>query len=91
MRTINFTDKDLNIITMALIDNSVIGHLNKLEYNLAWNILERLYEPVTLSKADLSLICNSLDRYALRYDYEVVEARECRRVYMMIIEDCTNE
>ncbi len=91
MRTINFTDKDMNTIAMALIDNAVIGRLNKNEYSLAWDILERLYEPVTLSKTDLVLICDSLDRYAMKYEYEVVEARECRRVYKIIMEACRNE
>lgn len=87
MRTINLTLQDIEIISMSLIDNAVIGRLNRHEYNLAWDILERLYEPVILSKEDLTLICNSLRRYAIKYEHEVLEVSECKRVYTMILED----
>ena len=90
MRTINLTLQDIEIISMALIDNCICGRLNKHEYNLAWNILERLYEPVTLSKDDLTLICNSLCRYAIKYEYELLEVAECKRVYDLILEACKN-
>lgn len=91
MRAINFTYRDLKIIAMSLIDNCACGHLNKLQFNLAWDIVERLYEPLKLSKADLTLICNSLYRYAIRYDYELIKASECRRVYDMILRGSSHE
>lgn len=91
MNHINFTNRDIDVIAMALIDNAVIGHLNKLEYNLAYDILERLYEPVTLSKDDLTLICNSLRRYALKYEYELLEVAECERVYNFILKEFRHE
>lgn len=89
--SINLTYKDLDIISMSLYDNVIIGHLNKDEYNLAWNIIERIYESTSLSKRDLKLICGSLRRYAIKYDYELLEAKECRRVCDMIQEACSNE
>lgn len=84
MRTINFTDKDLDTISMALIDNATLGRLNKHEYNLAWDILERLYEPINLSHADLRLVCDSLRRYAFKYEYEHLEVAECKRVLSLL-------
>lgn len=89
--SINLTYKDIDIISMCLYDNAIIGHLNKNEYNLVWNILDRIYESTSLSKSDLNLICDSLRRYAVKYDYELIEARECKRVYKMILEAYTNE
>lgn len=89
--SINLTYKDLNIISMSLYDNVIIGHLNKNEYNLSWNIIERIYESTSLSKSDLKLICDSLRRYSIKYDYELLEARECKRVYDMIQEAYKNE
>lgn len=91
MRIINFINRDIEIIAMTLIDNCICGRLNKHEYNLAWNILERLYEPIKLSKENLTLICNSLRRYAIKYEHEVLEVSECKRVYTMILEDCRYE
>lgn len=91
MRVINLAVSDIETIAMALIDNAIIGHLNIIEYNMAWDILECLYEDHMLSKSELTLICDSLHRYATRYDYEHVEARECKRVYNMIMETCSNE
>lgn len=88
---INLTYKDLDIISMSLYDNAIMGHLNKDEYNLAWNIIERIYESTSLSKSDLKLICDSLRRYAIKYNYELLEAKECRRVYYMIQESWSNE
>ena len=90
-KAINFTNKDLDIISMALIDNAVIGRLNKYEYKLAWNILERLYEHITLSKTDLVLICDSLNRYAIKYISERLEISECERIYNFILESAKNE
>ena len=91
MRTINFTNKDIEIIAMTLIDNAVIGRLNRHEYNLAWDILERLYKPIKLSKDDLTLICNSLRRYAIKYEHEFLEVAECKRLYNFILKECKYE
>ncbi|MBU3209766.1 hypothetical protein [Clostridium algidicarnis] len=90
MRVINLAVNDIEIISMALIDNATIGHLNRVEYKMAWNILERIYETNRLSMSDLTLIYDSLHRYATRYDCEHVEVRECKRVYKMIMEACSN-
>lgn len=90
MRVIKLDITDIEAISMALIDNAIIGNLNRIEYSMAWDILERLYEVHMLSTIDLTLICDSLHRYATRYDYEHVEAEECKRVYNMIMETCSN-
>lgn len=87
MRTINLTLQDIEIISMALIDSCICGSLNRHEYNLTWDILERLYEPIKLSKDDLTLICNSLRRYYIKYEHEVLEVSECKRIYTMILKD----
>lgn len=91
MKIINLNEKDLDIISMALIDNAITGHLNRIEYKMTWDILECLYDHTSLSRSNLKLICDSLLRYAIRYDYELIEPQECRRVYDMIQEACSNE
>lgn len=91
MSSINFTNRDIEIITMALIDNCICSHLNRHEYNLAYDIIERLYERTSISKDDLTLICNFLRRYAIKYEYALLEISECKRVYEMILEDCIYE
>lgn len=83
-KSINLTLKDIDIISLALIDNAVIGCLNKYEYNLAWDILERLFTATRLSISDLNLICDSLRRYAFKYEYEHLEVAECKRVLSLL-------
>lgn len=80
----NFTYKDLDIISMSLYDNAITGHISFPEYNLLWDLLERLYEPITLSYAEVRLICDSLLRYSIRYQYEHTEVVECKRLYEYI-------
>lgn len=70
---------------MSLIDNCMCGRLNRLEYNLAYDILDRLCYNQKLSRADLILICNSLRRYASKYIHEHYKAAECKRVYNFIL------
>lgn len=90
-KSINLTDKDLDIIAMCLIDNAVMGHLNRNEYKLVWDILECLYEPTEISREELVLICNSLRRYANKYEHEHLEMAECKRVYDFILDRYNHE
>ncbi len=91
MRVINLSIMDIDIISMALIDNAIIGKLSRAECNMVWSILENIYQTNRFSKSDLILICNSLYRYATRYDHEKLETNECKRVYNNRMESCSNE
>lgn len=87
MVTINLTYRDSEVIFMALIDNATLGRLNRIEYKMAWNILENcLDKPTKLSKDELTLICNSLRRYANKYVHERLEVAKCNKVYNKILE-----
>lgn len=87
MNTNKFTYKDLTIIYMALLDKACLNSTPSYERDKCYDISETLFDHTELSRGDLRLICDSLRSYYVRYEYELYESKECKRVYSKILRE----